>query len=172
MFAYHCDNYQRGMVVSDVQQGEGWWQASDGKWYAPQAAAATEPTGPKPTKPWWKRWWVIAIAVLVVLGALAGGGDKDDSDEVSTTEPTTTERSAPTTETTTTTIRATTTTRIGNPDVYAKIEAMTDCAELQREFDVAMDNAERRRPGDQLRDVSMAYAKAADTRLEKLGCYG
>jgi hypothetical protein len=25
--------------MSDVSQGQGWWQASDGKWYPPQAAA-------------------------------------------------------------------------------------------------------------------------------------
>jgi hypothetical protein len=29
--------------MSDASQGEGWWQASDGKWYPPQAAAPPPP---------------------------------------------------------------------------------------------------------------------------------
>jgi len=49
--------------VSEVSQGEGWWQASDGKWYAPELhpdrAAMPDPTvesaaapgGPDPTVP-------------------------------------------------------------------------------------------------------------------------
>jgi hypothetical protein len=61
--------------VSDAPQGEGWWQASDGRWYPPeqhpdaQRAAAQEPTpsGPPPepdvppAEGWWKasdgRWY-------------------------------------------------------------------------------------------------------------------
>lgn len=38
--------------MSDVSQGPGWWQASDGKWYAPeQASGAAAPTGPPPAGP-------------------------------------------------------------------------------------------------------------------------
>ncbi len=29
--------------MSDVSQGDGWWLASDGKWYAPEVAAPTTP---------------------------------------------------------------------------------------------------------------------------------
>ncbi|MCB0977099.1 MAG: RDD family protein [Acidimicrobiales bacterium] len=39
--------------MSDFQQGPGWWQASDGKWYPPEqapGAAPTQPTAP-PTQP-------------------------------------------------------------------------------------------------------------------------
>ena len=36
--------------MSDTSQGEGWWQASDGKWYAPQSAA-TAPASPPPPAP-------------------------------------------------------------------------------------------------------------------------
>ena len=84
--------------MSDSAQGPGWWQASDGKWYAPdQQLAAPQPTlpppaAPQPTipvpvpppgtppappdpesgkKPWWQRWWAIALGVLVVLIVLA-----------------------------------------------------------------------------------------------------
>jgi hypothetical protein len=34
-----------------------------------------------------------------------------------------------------------------------------------------MDNAEARPPGDSLRDVSLAYADAAQARMEDLGCF-
>lgn len=33
--------------MSDTSQGEGWWLASDGKWYPPQSA----PTAPSPATP-------------------------------------------------------------------------------------------------------------------------
>ena len=38
-------------IMSDVSQGPGWWQASDGKWYAPQAGAQSSPLPPPPTSP-------------------------------------------------------------------------------------------------------------------------
>lgn len=60
----------------------------------------------------------------------------------------------------------------GNPDVYERIEAETDCGVLQSEFDQAMNNAEARQPGDPLRDISLDYADAANARLEEVGCYG
>lgn len=42
--------------MSDVSQGPGWWQASDGKWYPPEqqpggAPAPQQPTGPPPGAP-------------------------------------------------------------------------------------------------------------------------
>ena len=36
--------------MSDTSQGEGWWQAADGKWYAPQSAE-TAPASPPPPAP-------------------------------------------------------------------------------------------------------------------------
>jgi hypothetical protein len=36
--------------MSDTSQGEGWWQAADGKWYAPQSAE-TAPASPPPPDP-------------------------------------------------------------------------------------------------------------------------
>ena len=36
--------------MSDTSQGEGWWQASDGKWYAPQSANSA-PASPPPPAP-------------------------------------------------------------------------------------------------------------------------
>jgi hypothetical protein len=35
--------------MSDTSQGEGWWMASDGKWYPPQTAATTQPPPPPAT---------------------------------------------------------------------------------------------------------------------------
>jgi hypothetical protein len=35
--------YQEDDRVSDTSQGEGWWQASDGKWYPPEQAPGYEP---------------------------------------------------------------------------------------------------------------------------------
>src|SRR5687768_14546126 len=32
--------------MSDVSQGPGWWQASDGKWYPPTAKPGTAPAAP------------------------------------------------------------------------------------------------------------------------------
>lgn len=60
--------------------------------------------------------------------------------------------------------------RPGSPDVYARIEAMTDCGELQAEFDTAMDNVERYEAGSSQREVPMAYAEAAQERIEDLDC--
>jgi hypothetical protein len=67
--------------MSDVSQGPGWWQASDGKWYSPEqasasAAAAPPPPGQgwvpapaeQPKKPVYKRVW-FWLLVIVVLGA-------------------------------------------------------------------------------------------------------
>ncbi len=34
--------------MSDVSQGPGWWQASDGKWYPPEQAQGAAPTTPPP----------------------------------------------------------------------------------------------------------------------------
>jgi hypothetical protein len=48
--------------VSDVQQGPGWWQASDGKWYAPEQHPNYQPPPPPPPPPPvpptpTPRWW-------------------------------------------------------------------------------------------------------------------
>ena len=34
--------------MSDASQGPGWWQASDGKWYPPEAAPGGQPSGSAP----------------------------------------------------------------------------------------------------------------------------
>jgi hypothetical protein len=75
--------------VSDVSQGPGWWQASDGKWYPPQSAPTAAPPppprpayGPSPAPQWTpppakkggNRGCLIALAavgVVLVLGIVA-----------------------------------------------------------------------------------------------------
>jgi hypothetical protein len=42
--------------VSEVSQGPGWWQASDGKWYPPQPAAPVTPPPPPPGPPPVPQW--------------------------------------------------------------------------------------------------------------------
>ena len=41
----------RGREMSDVSQGPGWWQASDGKWYPPDIASAPLPPPPSSSLP-------------------------------------------------------------------------------------------------------------------------
>lgn len=62
--------------------------------------------------------------------------------------------------------------RPGSAAVYRRIESEVDCVMLQREFDTAMTNVEARSPGDRLRDISLSYANAADSRMREVGCYG
>ena len=59
----------------------------------------------------------------------------------------------------------------GSQDVYLRISGMTSCPELQATFDRNMDDAERRKPSDPLREITLSYARAADTRMKALGCY-
>ena len=113
--------------MSDSSQGEGWWQASDGKWYPPEAqpgqpaATPQTPGGPNSADPkpslWrrfrnqalWKQivaWAVAAIVAIVVIAVAAGGGSSPNNrNTLDATGPTTS-----TTEATTTTTEATTTT--------------------------------------------------------------
>ncbi len=60
----------------------------------------------------------------------------------------------------------------GNPAVYERIGAMTDCVELQAEFDRAMGNHNRSGIGTEARRWTLAYARTADKRMSKVGCYG
>ena len=90
----------------------------------------------------------LAVVCLVLLLTLAGCGSSSDP-AVENNERT-----------------------VGNPAVISRIENSTSCTELQREFDIAMDNAEAREPGDPMRDLSMTYANAADNRMGEIGCYG
>lgn len=114
------------------------------------------------------KWQVAIGAVIVILLVGAIGGSDDDSDvDTSSDDVTTTTTAAvdkpddPEDEPDD---------RPGNPDVYERIETSTDCVALQAEFDTAMDNVERYEAGSPEREVPMAYAEAANDRIEELGC--
>lgn len=92
--------------MSDMQQGPGWWQASDGKWYPPESqpsasppqwpAGSPPPTGmplpsapvggpaPRRKKPLWKRWWFLVAVGVVVIGVIAAIASPNDDDKSST----------------------------------------------------------------------------------------
>ena len=52
--------------------------------------------------------------------------------------------------------------RPGSPEVYERIAGLEDCAALQQEFDTAEANGG---------ETGTAYMKAADERMQELGCY-
>lgn len=76
--------------MSDATQGEGWWQASDGKWYPPHLHPSTPwydrpPQVPVPTPsnsgPWWRHWWVAVVGLVVLLTALGAIAGVDETDQ-------------------------------------------------------------------------------------------
>lgn len=62
--------------------------------------------------------------------------------------------------------------RLGDPAVYQRIESLTDCADVQEEFDVAAVHNEGSEPGTERFEVTLEYMKAAQDRLEELECFG
>ena len=85
------------MNGADSPQGDGWWQASDGKWYPPEsrsmpappppppAATSFDDDPPTPKPPWWRRRWVLITAgtfiVLIVIAALTDSGSDEPADD-------------------------------------------------------------------------------------------
>lgn len=63
--------------------------------------------------------------------------------------------------------------RPGEPSVYDAIAAETDCQALQESFDRA--EATSKREGGTAEwswsEIGLAYMKAADERMEEIGCY-
>jgi len=57
----------------------------------------------------------------------------------------------------------------GNPDVYARILIMTDCATLQNEFNQAQANL--REPGTPQYRWGLGYMEASNDRMKEIGCY-
>ena len=60
----------------------------------------------------------------------------------------------------------------GSPAVYAEIETSSDCRWLQASFDQAAENNDRAPAGSSAFDWSLGYMRAADDRMDGLGCYG
>jgi hypothetical protein len=61
----------------------------------------------------------------------------------------------------------------GNPAVYQRISAMTDCAALQAEFDTAEANHGRDLDSGKLdlAVIDTSYMSAADDRMRAINCY-
>lgn len=101
-----------GRVMSDTSQGPGWWQASDGKWYAPETATTPAPPAPpaaealpmnaksakasakaaqahaKALRPWYKKKRFIGlglVAILVIIIIAASSGSKSSTNGTSPT---------------------------------------------------------------------------------------
>jgi peptidyl-tRNA hydrolase len=102
---------------------------------------------------------VLAVVVSGLLVACGTTGETTAESE-STDKPKTTEA-------------ANQESRPGNPKVYARIEAMTDCGQLQEQFDIAEANQFRDidRGRTDLAEASTAYMQAADERMREVGCY-
>jgi hypothetical protein len=61
--------------MSDTSQGEGWWQASDGKWYPPEQAAGATGTPAEPAEPPVGTWGAgAAVGAAGSVGAVGSPG--------------------------------------------------------------------------------------------------
>lgn len=88
--------------MSDTPQGDGWWQASDGRWYPPEQhpdLASVEPA--KSTNRGCVTGALVALGLLVAIGAVGALTGSDDEPS-----PTTVATTVATSSTTTTTAPA------------------------------------------------------------------
>jgi hypothetical protein len=62
--------------------------------------------------------------------------------------------------------------RRGDPEVYARIESMDDCKQLQRQFDVFVKHHDHDLEHGRLDEAQddTAYMDAADARMKAVGC--
>ena len=60
----------------------------------------------------------------------------------------------------------------GDISIYTRILEMTDCTELQREFDRADENTRLQEPGTEEYRSSVGYRTAADNRMKEVECAG
>jgi hypothetical protein len=60
----------------------------------------------------------------------------------------------------------------GDITIYTRILQMTDCTELQREFERADESSKLQDPDTQEYRVSMGYRTAAENRMKEVECAG
>jgi hypothetical protein len=60
----------------------------------------------------------------------------------------------------------------GNINVFTRILDMTDCTELQREFERAEEAAKQQEPGTEEHKASIGYRTAAENRMKEVECSG
>ena len=89
--------------MSDMSQGHGWWQASDGKWYSPGMHPDYRPgPGPEPKQKKSRTGLIVAgsifgVIVLIVVIAAIAAPRKEASTSAAVTTPPVTTPSPPTT---------------------------------------------------------------------------
>lgn len=59
----------------------------------------------------------------------------------------------------------------GNVEVYREILASADCVYLQQQFDTAFNASESNEPGTLHHLSATGFMKAADQRMQEIGCY-
>jgi hypothetical protein len=106
------------------------------------------------------------IAGLILAAALVAGCGEEtlpESAPLTSAEPKATSAPAP---------KATEPSRPGDPAVYARIAKMTDCNELQEQFDLAERTSQREGgpQGATWSEIGIVYMTAADERMRKVGC--
>ncbi len=97
------------------------------------------------------------LAALVILTGCATESEPDQAPKPSA------EPSAPSPSASAALTPAPEETRPGNPVVYEKIAASTDCVELQHIFDTAANGPAH--------PWKVPYMNAADARMREVGCY-
>ncbi len=111
------------------------------------------------------------VLSVALLGALAVGCGGTSSPQTTTA----TTASAPV-STRTPTEKA----RPGDPGVYERIESLTDCNAIRREWDTAIVNTRRNldawettkdRSRLAMADVTQSYSDAAEAQMHETGCY-
>ena len=60
----------------------------------------------------------------------------------------------------------------GDITIYTRILSMTDCTELQREFERADEDSKRQEPNTQEYKWSIGYRTAAENRMKEVECAG
>jgi hypothetical protein len=60
----------------------------------------------------------------------------------------------------------------GDITIYTRILSMTDCTELQREFERADEDSKLHEPGTHEYRWSIGYRTAADNRMKEVECAG
>jgi len=139
-----------------AQAQPGWVQDPSGNWQQVQPQVVVQVA--KKSQVGGGCLLFVVIAALVIFGLAVLGSSSSSKSATSTSAP------APAEATTTTEARS------GNVEVYRRIDAMTTREQVQAEFDVAMENVNRREPGDPYRALSLDYAEYALDRQKALGC--
>lgn len=83
------NDHEQGERMTDTSQGEGYWLASDGKWYPPAAPPPPNLPPPPGKKSHTGRTAILIIAgvivLIIVLAAVLGGGKKHPTSSTATT---------------------------------------------------------------------------------------